>query len=209
MKDQIPRTIMKDRIVHISPMEEVRILSRNTSNREQLLELSKKYCNDYDTCRYLLHNSYLTENCKEVLARSKNVEVRRMLAAGGEKILSTQTQLRLVLDSDKIVKENLARTTTKEKIKEILFKSNPEDKSNEKIRAYCLKRMRNMKMMERFILTSSSEILDKYADNILSNRHLDCRVLHLFVTVKIDLTDNQKRLVKDHPSYDPVDINLP
>lgn len=203
MKDPSPIDLF------VTPMEEVRILSRSTRNSEQLLNLSQRYCNDFETCKCLITNRYLTEDCKAVLVLSQDVRVRRMLAENGERIQSTKTQLRLVLDNDKTVRENLARTTTKEEIKEILFKSNPESKNNAKIRAYCLKRMRNMEIMEKFILSSSAEILGKYADNILSNMHLTYEILNLFVVIfKSNLSEYQKGMVMDHPSFDPVHINL-
>lgn len=207
MRAPTERIVKKNR--YISPMEEIRILARNTRNEETLDDLAKKYSNDFDTCKYLINNGSLPESAKYVLACSENIDVKRLLAQSGENILSTQTQLRLVLCEDKIVKEHLARTTTKEEIKELLFKSNPENYANEKIRGYCLKRMHNMDLIERFILTSTQDILDKYSDMILSNRHLSIRVLNFFVLINTNLTDKEKKIIQDHPCFDPRKIDLP
>ena len=196
MRAPTERIVKKNR--YISPMEEIRILARNTRNEETLDDLAKKYSNDFDTCKYLINNGSLPESAKYVLACSENIDVKRLLAQSGENILSTQTQLRLVLCEDKIVKEHLARTTTKEEIKELLFKINPENYANEKIRGYCLKRMHNMDLIERFILTSTQ-----------SNRHLSIRVLNFFVLINTNLTDKEKKLIQDHPCFDPRKIDLP
>lgn len=184
------------------PVMELLYDVRHNTNEEQILNYAKKFANDEVIGLKLLSNLKLTEEAKAVVARSSNTEIRRKLAGMAENIESTKTQLRLAHDKDKVVKEELARTTTKEEIKEILFRTNPEGNGNYKIRGTCLRRMRNQNIIERFILTSHIDILAKYADYILQNRHMSRYNLNIFVILCTELSARQKEMARNHPQFD-------
>lgn len=186
----------------VDPVVELLYDVRHNTNEEQILNYAKKFANDEVIGLKLLSNLKLTEEAKAVFARSSNTEIRRKLAGMAENIESTKTQLRLAHDKDKVVKEELARTTTKEEIKEILFRTNPEWNGNYKIRGTCLRRMRNQNIIERFILTSHIDILAKYADYILQNRHMSRYNLNIFVILCTELSAKQKEMARNHPQFD-------
>ena len=202
MKPKAINQYKKEKVT--SPMAEVRMKARKTCDKATILYIAQTYKDELETCKQLLANKYLTEEAKAVLASSPNAEVRRLLAQQGETIESTKVQLRLAYDisGDRIVKEHLARTTTKEEIKEILFKSNPESQANLKIRGTCLRRMRNMEMIERFILVTSSNVLPKYYVYILRNPELSRHVLNIFLAVCHGLSDVHIRMIKEQACYD-------
>ena len=181
-------------------MTELRYTARHCSNPNTLLMIAKRYRDDIETCTKLLSNKAIDGAVEDELSKNSHIRVRVLLAQRGEHISSIKAQTRLAMDSEREVKKHLARTTTKEEIKELIFKSTPESPPNEEIRGICLKRIHNMNLIERFMLTSKK--LFEYGQYILQNKHLTSKLLITFVTLCSKLDETLVNMVREHPSYD-------
>lgn len=182
----------------ITEIDELRKTARNSRNPKVLEELIEEHDYDEFICWYVANNSAANSHTREILAKHQNPKVRYCIAQHSDKIESEKALILLTLDNRLEIREQVARTTTRESIKELLLKGNPH---NEKIRKICLKRLNKMDVLEKFILKASSDDLFRYAESILNNPNLTRHILLLFITVSDRLSNEHINLIVDHIQY--------
>lgn len=182
----------------ITDLDILRKTAKNSRNPKVLQELIEKHSYDEYICWYVAKNSAANSKTREVLAKHENPKVRYCIAQHSEEIESEKALIHLALDDRLEIREQVARTTTRESIKELLLKGNPH---NEKIRKICLKRLREMDVLEKFIRKASKGDLFKYAESILSNPNLTRHILLLFITASDRLSNEHINLIVDHIQY--------
>ena len=178
---------------------EIKKIAKECRNPSTLANLANDFANNEAVCSILAGNKACSKETLEKLAANRSTLVRYLIAQRGEELSSDFIQVRLARDANDSVKEQLARTTKKEEIKRMLFER--EADKNATIKAICLKRMKNMKVIEHFILTASPDELFEFMDYLLENSNLTTRELSFILTLSIKLTDKHLRMITNHNNY--------
>ena len=179
-------------------LDSVRRQAKNARKPQILQELYEHYSYDEIICWNIANNSAANTYTREKLAKHKNPKIRYIIAQHSEELESEKVLMSLSFDIP-LIREQVARTTTSEPIKEMLFKWNP---SNSKIRAFCLKRMHKIDIVQKFILSASQESLCFYGKSILENQHLTINELLAFIITIDKLSDEHIDLIHKHSQYD-------
>ncbi len=200
--------------------------ARHNRSAAVLHEMAVECYKNEVICFYIAKNRYTSPKTLAFLANHPNDSVRRIVAGRSYEIpycdnikeltesdfnspedyrnakVFNSVLLKLALDTNREVKEELSRTVKSEKIKMLLYKSNP---SNEKIIGNCLRRISDMDFIRDFILTNaylnSGKKLSLYDKDILSNTNLTSMELLTFIVHCPKLSEKHAQMIRKSNGY--------
>lgn len=173
-------------------LEEVRMKARGATSPNVLEEIHTKYNYDLVVCENLAINKATPSTVREKLAGHESNKIRYFIAERSQ-YLEDEIVLRKLAFDEYDIRKQVARSTKNDSILELLYISNPHHKE---IREMCIKRLANMEKLEKLIFAKKPEItLNMYLDPIMSNRHLNRRIVLLVWKYAKELSDEQICLI--------------
>ena len=175
-------------------LEEVRMKAKGATSPDVLEEIYTKYNYDEVVCENLAINKATPSIVREKLAGHESLKIRYFIAERSQ-YLKDEHVLKELTKDECIIRAAVAKRTENDSILELLFRSNP---SNEGIRQMCIKRLTDMNKLEKLIFKREPEkTLNIYLNSIMSNRHLNRRIVLLVWKYAKELSDEQICLIAE------------